>query len=259
MIEYIQVIWSSLILQLKRQRANKFFWFMVTVQPMIFATVGFILFQGSEEENFLLYVVLGVGMMSIWSMSLFASGISILIERFLGTLEVLFGSPAPFEFVMLGKGLANACFGLIGLGVAILYSWAVLHIPLQLASPGFFFCALLLTIFSLTCLGVILATFFTLARAVQAFVNLLEYPIIILSGLMFPLSLLPQWTYPFSMILSPTWGIQALRKAALGNTEGIWLDIGAICILSLVYLVIAYILVHKMDSHARKTGQLVYY
>ena len=259
MIEYVSVIWSSMVLQLKRQRANKFFWFIVTLQPIIFATVGYMLFQGSEEENFLLYVVLGVGMMGIWSMSLFASGIAILVERFLGTLEVLFGAPAPFEFVMLGKGLASSSFGVVGLGVAILYSWAVLGIPIQVGDPGLFFLALVLTVFSLTCLGVVLGTFFTLARAVQAFVNLLEYPIYILCGLMFPITMLPQWTYPISLILSPSWGIQALRKAAVGTSEGIWLDIAALGVLSIVYLTIAFILCRKMDAHARKTGQLVYY
>jgi ABC-2 type transport system permease protein len=259
MIEYVSAVTGSMILQIKRQKANKFFWFIVTLQPIIFATIGFILFQGSEEENFLLYVVLGVGMIGIWSMSLFSSGLAIEIERLLGTLEMLFGAPAPLEFVILGKGLASSCLGVIGLGVAVVYSWVVLDIPMQLASPVLFSISLIFTIFSLTCLGMVLGTLFTLARSVRAFINLLEFPIYILCGLMFPIRLLPQWTYPLSVILSPTWGIEALRKAVTGNTQDIWLDIGALLVLAVVYMVTAHLLFLKIDSRARKTGQLVYY
>lgn len=259
MMEYISVVTASFVIQVKRQIANRFFWFTVTLQPVIFATVGYVLFQGSEEENFLLYVVLGVGMIGIWSTSLFASGLTIEIERFIGTLEVLFGAPAPFEFVILGKGLASSSLGVIGLGVAMVYSWAVLGIPLQLAHPLLFILVLILTVFSLTCMGMIFGTFFTLARAVRAFMNLFEFPIYILCGLMFPVSLLPQWAYPLSVVLSPTWGIEGLRRAAVGNTEGIWMDIAAIIVLSLVYLAIAYFFFRKIDDQARKTGQLVYY
>lgn len=76
---------------------------------------------------------------------------------------------------------------------------------------------------------------------------------------MFPISLLPRWTYPFSIVLSPTWGISAMRKTVTGSIEGLWLDIVIIIVLSLVYLVGARILFREIDIQARKTGQLVFY
>ncbi len=256
---YLPVISASFVLQIKRQSVNKLWWFIVTLQPVIFATIGYVLFRESGQENFFLYVVLGVGMIGIWSTSLFSSGLFIEIERFLGTLEILFGSPAPFELIILGKGLASSSLGVVGLGVTVLYSWAVLKIPIEVAQPFLFLVVLALTVFSLTCMGMILGSFFTLARAVRAFLNLLEFPIYILCGLMFPITLLPSWTYPFSAVLSPTWGINAMRKAVTGSTEGIWLDIAALLVLSLVYVGAARILFREIDIQARKTGQLVFY
>ncbi len=259
MRENLAVITASFGSQIKRQTASSMWLFLVTLQPIIFTTIGYVLFQGTEEENFLLYVVLGVGMIGIWSTSLFASSMAVEFERFTGTLELIFGSPAPFELIILGKGLASSSLGIVGLGVVVLYSRAVLGIPLQLAEPFLFFLVLILTVLSLTCMGMIFGTFFALARAARAFANLLEFPLYILCGLMFPTALLPEWAYPFSAILSPTWGTQALRKAATGDLEGIWLEIAAVGALSCVYVVVAYILFKAIDVQARKTGQLRYY
>ena len=75
-------------------------------------------------------------------------------------------------------------------------------------------------------LGLLLASTFVLYRNANAFSNLLEYPVWLATGLLVPLSLLPGWVAPISWILSPTWGMRAIREAAFGGDA--WPEIGAV-------------------------------
>ena len=66
-------------------------------------------------------------------------------------------------------------------------------------------------------LGLLLASTFVLYRNANAFSNLLEYPVWLATGLLVPLTLLPGWVEPISWVLSPTWGMRAIREAAFGG------------------------------------------
>ena len=68
-------------------------------------------------------------------------------------------------------------------------------------------------------LGLVLAATFVLTRHATAFSNLLEYPVWLATGLLVPLTLLPAWVGPISWVLAPTWGMEAIRDAALGGSS----------------------------------------
>ena len=89
--------------------------------------------------------------------------------------------------------------------------------PLDFAHPVWFALALPAAILALGLLGLVLASTFVLFRNANALSNLLEYPIWLVTGLLVALSLLPGWTRPISWVLAPTWGIRAIRDAALGG------------------------------------------
>jgi ABC-2 type transport system permease protein len=44
-----------------------------------------------------------------------------------------------------------------------------------------------------------------------------EYPVWLVCGFLVPLSLFPDWVRPISWALAPTWGMNAIREAALGG------------------------------------------
>ena len=81
-----------------------------------------------------------------------------------------------------------------------------------------------MTILSLGMLGLLLASTFVLYRNANAFSNLLEYPVWLATGLLVPLTLLPGWVEPIAWVLSPTWGMRAIREAAFGGNA--WPEIG---------------------------------
>ncbi len=77
------------------------------------------------------------------------------------------------------------------------------------------------TYISLSSFGLMLSTIYVLSRKGGFIMNSLEVPVYIATGTMFPVALLPLVTQPIAFILGPTWGIDAIRKAAIAGYTGI--------------------------------------
>ena len=86
-----------------------------------------------------------------------------------------------------------------------------------------FVLAVVATVVALGLLGLVLGSSFVLYRNSNALSNALEYPVWLVCGLLVPLSLLPGWTHPLAYVLAPTWGVEALRAAAIGGNP--WLPL----------------------------------
>ena len=89
-------------------------------------------------------------------------------------------------------------------------------------------------------------------RTAWALGNLLEYPVWLVAGFLVPLALLPGWVRPFSWVLAPTWGVDAIREAATGG--GPWPEIGLALGLGAIYLAIGVAVLETVLTGARRAG-----
>jgi len=105
-------------------------------------------------------------------------------------------------------------------------------------------------------LGLVMGSSFVLYRNANALSNALEYPVWLICGLVVPLSLLPGWTHYLAYILAPTWGIEAMRSAALGGNP--WLPLLWCVVASLVYLGLGVVLVSNVERLARAHATLTF-
>jgi ABC-2 type transport system permease protein len=112
----------------------------------------------------------------------------------------------------------------------------------------------LAAVLGLGLLGIVLASTFVLWRYANAFSNLLEYPIWLVTGLIVPVAALPGWAQPISWPLSPTWAAKAIRAAALGGDP--WLPMAACLGLGLVYFAIGALTVANFERLARARATL---
>ena len=121
---------------------SRWFILMAVIQPVIFASIAFYLFQAGGRAGTLLYAALGAGMMGIWSSTLFGSGGALQWNRWQGTLELLVGAPPPFIVVLLPLTLATSSTGAyalvatLALGAALLRRSAPLRGPARLRGRG---------------------------------------------------------------------------------------------------------------------------
>jgi ABC-2 type transport system permease protein len=156
--------------------------------------------------------------------------------------------------VIVPLTIATASIGLYSLTATLFWGWLFFDVPLDVAHPIAFLVALPAAVLGLGLLGLVLASTFVLYRNANALSNLLEFPVWLVTGLLVSLSLLPAWVGPLSWVLAPTWGINALREAAIAGNP--WPEIGMCLLLSAVYLVIGHFALQHFERLARERATL---
>ena len=252
MLRLLGVGW---LFHLKSLTNSMFFILISILQPIIFASIAFLMVENGNAAGTLLYVALGAGLMGIWSSTLFGSGGAIQWQRWQGTLELLIAAPTPFVYCLLPLTVATSTIGLYSIVATLFWGGIFFGMPLDFAHPLQLALALPVTVLSLGMLGLVLASTFVLARNANAFSNLLEYPVWLATGLLVPLSLLPEWVGPISWVLAPTWGIEAIRDAALGGSSA-WPELGACAALGVLYLMLGTFFLHNFERLARQRATL---
>jgi ABC-2 type transport system permease protein len=230
------------------------------IAPFVLTLVALLLFKDADGPV-VLYAVLGGGMMGMWGNTLYSSGFSIQSERWWGTLESVFAAPSNLVWIIAGRALWNSLIGVVNGLLVFIFAELMFQAPVHLQDASLFVLAFTLTLLSLACLGLVFSSAFVLTRSASVLTNGLEYPIYVGTGSMFPIALLPYWTSPLSLSLGPTWGIDAVRYAALGSTpysftQGYWGDLAFMAMLSLFYLAIAVVLFRQVDLVARRDANL---
>ncbi len=251
----LKVVYSGFQMNLKMLGTSSFFLLTSIVQPIIFATVAFYMFRAGGRSGTLLYAALGAGMMGIWSSTLFGSGGALQWNRWQGTLELLVASPPPFVVVLIPLTLATAVTGAYAILATLLWGRIFFGVPLHFMHPLAFVIAVPAAVLSLGLMGLLMASSFVLYRHANALSNLLEYPVWLATGLLFPIALLPGWVTPISWLLAPTWGIEAIRHAALGG-GAVWFPVLMCALIGTAYLVLAGICRRIFEDAARARATL---
>ncbi len=142
----VRLIWVGWKFHVKSLTLSGFFLLTSVLQPIIFASVAYFMFEAGARPGTLLYVALGAGMMGIWSSTLFGSGGAIQWQRWQGTLEYCIAVPPPFLLVIVPLTLATATIGLYSLTATLFWGWLFFDVPLEFAHPFAFLVALPVTV-----------------------------------------------------------------------------------------------------------------
>lgn len=246
----------SFLVQVKERIIQQFFGFTLLLQPLLFTIMAVITYLHGGKADFGLYAIIGTGLIGVWNNNLWSSGEIVSNERRTGTLSLLLVSPAPLAWILFGKSFANAITSVLAIGVSFLTGNLIFGLDLDILNPLGFVVSLLLAVFALSCLGMILGSFFVLTRHSHMVIQVANYPIYLLSGLTVPLTLLPFWTRPLSFILAPTWGNLSLNQAANGLSTDLPGNFIWLIALSIIYLFIARGLYRIIEYRAREAGNL---
>ncbi len=267
MLKTLRVIFSAFRMAMLHWMADPQWVIPNIIAPFVFTTVALTLFKDSTGP-FGLYAVLGGGMMGMWGNTLYSSGYAIDFERWQGTLEEVLAAPSKLVHVITGRAISNAVFGLTNMVAILLIATLGFRVPLGIADPLLFTVSLIMTLLSVSALGLIFASSFVLSRSTQALTNGLETPLYIVSGSMFPIALLPFWIHPAAYVLGPTWGVDAIRLATsseyasqsfwagMNVNVAIFLDLTIMLLITLAYAVMAVVLFKVVEKIARTKGAL---
>ncbi|MHC1481446.1 ABC transporter permease [Frateuria aurantia] len=205
--------------ELRRYLRTSSFMLPVLLLPLMFyALFGIILNHAPEARRLLLSSYLCFGVMSP---GLYGFGVSLAMERDNGLLDLKRIQPAPPGAYLLAKLVMAICVGLI-VGITMLAVGAGLA-GVSLSPPQLLGCLGLSGggVIPFASLGMWLATLLH-GQAGPGLINLVYLPMAVLSGLWFPLSLLPSWLQQ----LAPWWPashLDALAQIAMGlGQHAVW-------------------------------------
>jgi ABC-2 type transport system permease protein len=232
------------------------------IAPVVFGLVSFELFRG-QGPYFLVYAILGAGMMSMWGQVLYGSGWATSQDREFGTLEPIIQAPAPYVFVIVGRILWNVVAGLFGgLIVYVVVVVAGGALP-SIANPVAFIVLFAFTMITLSSVGIVFAALFVYTRYGGFVQNVGEFAFYVGTGCMFPVVLLPFWTNPIALFFPPTWALDALRYISIPGYVGFswgfaWDLLGAV-VTTAIYLGVAGTVFRRVERHVLEVGNLAEY
>jgi len=234
------------------------------IAPFVFTLVAFFLFGGeTSTSSFLLYLVLGSGLMGMWGTTIYGSVNSIGFDRWNGTMESTLAAPIPLSWIALGRVLFNTFEGVVNGLLILVIGLTWFRVGFALLNPILFFIAAVSTFVSLSAFGLMMSTVVVLTRKGGFITNSMEIPVYIATGTMFPVSILPYLALPFAYILAPTWGIEAIRLSALPNYTGLavgyWEDLLFMAAETMIYLAVAFVLFKRVEAYAKRNGTLEEY
>jgi ABC-2 type transport system permease protein len=260
----IQVIKACVVLTAKLFFADPQWIIPSIIAPFIFTLVAFFLFSGQTSTgSFLLYLVLGSGLMGMWGTTIYGSSNSISFDRWNGTMEATLAAPVPLSWIALGRVLFNTFEGVLNAVLILVIGLLWFHVGFEVVSPPLFFLASISTFLSLSAFGLLMCTIVVLSRKGGFITNSMEIPVYIATGTMFPVSILPLVALPFAFLLAPTWGIEAIRLSALpgytGLATGYWQDLAILALETFTYLALAFVLFKRVEAYAKRNGTLEEY
>ncbi|MCI4331463.1 MAG: ABC transporter permease [Thermoplasmata archaeon] len=229
------------------------------IAPVIFGLVAYELFLGSGPW-FVIYAILGAGMMSMWGQTLYGSGWATGQDRELGTLEPTLSAPTPYLYVVFGRVAWNTVSGLLGGAIVFVVVAVTYGHPLPIVDPVAFALLFAVVIVSLASVGIVLSAAFVYTRYAGFIQNVGEFAFYVGTGCMFPVVLLPFWTTPFALIFPPTWALDALRYQAIPGYHGLpwgfaWDLLGAVVTTS-AYLGAAGAVFRRVEHRVLEIGDL---
>jgi ABC-2 type transport system permease protein len=241
-------------LHFKQESRNPFYLWIVIGTPIIYATMAYFLFRRGTAPGTLVTAALGSALMGIWSLTTTAAAAALHRQRRLGILELLVAAPTPLWAVIAPITIAITTVGVYSLVTGLLYVRLLFGVPATIENLGAFAAATPVAILSVGMLGFLMSAAFVRYRAAWQVGNLFEFPVWTVCGFLVPLTVLPGWIGPIAWALAPTWGMNALRDAALGLPA--WPDIGMCIALSVAYGALGGLLLRWSLGSARAKATL---
>jgi len=179
-----------------------------------------------------------VGMTVLFSSSF--TGVQILMDRQFGFLKEIMVAPVSRLSIVLGRIIGGGFTAVIQGCVILLFSLFLgFHIGDLLQLPIVLVFMILISVCFMS-IGLICASYMKDVHGFTMIMNLIVYPIFLVSGAIFPISNLPAYIRIFSYASPLTYGVDGLRGMLTGYSDHpVILDLGVIFLISVITVTLA--------------------
>jgi ABC-2 type transport system permease protein len=180
-------------------------------------------------------------------------------ERWEGTIEYTFMAPLSRATHLLGMGAFAALYGL--LRTALLFGAVALFLDLHFADANFATAGLVLALSSFAFLGIgimtaVLPLISPEKGAQLGFIG--QGLLLVVSGVYYPVEVLPQWMQWLSTISPATYALEGIRRAVLegASVSAVWDDLWPLMLIGAVAIPAGLAVFHRGEVYAKRHGRL---
>ncbi len=223
-------------------------------------TIGLIMVgRGSSQD--VLYLVIGALIWGFLSIMMREVSDAITWERWEGTIEYTFMAPIYRITHLVGSCLFAILYGLLrtGLVLAIMPFFFGEHI--DLGSANWLTMSVTVAVSSLSFIGIgLMAAIFPLLSPEkgQAATGILQSVLLLISGIYYDISVLPEWLQPFSKISPATYTLGSIRAAMLENAsvESQAGNLLLLLVIGIVLIPLGFWVFYLAERYAKRVGRL---
>jgi ABC-2 type transport system permease protein len=215
--------------------------------------------QKIDAGHMILYLLVGT---LVWHyLSVVFDQVSELIawERWEGTIEYTFMAPVTRFTHMVGQTLFSLVYGMLHTGIIL--GVVALFFQLDLREANLFGGAMMLVAGSLSFIGLgMVASVLPLLfpeRGAQM-THVIQALLLLISGVYFPVSVLPRWMQPLTRLSPATYVLEGMRSALLdgAGTAALLPHLGRLLIIGLVAIPVGLAIFRQAEMYAKRTGKL---
>ena len=249
----VDLVAVSAVMQARLQR-SAFFLLLAVAQPAIFLALTIL---ASERRGRLDYghVAIGVALLAVWATTVWQAGLVLRLETWFGTLAGVVSRAPSLLAVLAAKCLGVTLQATIAIVATIAGTSLAFGRTVTIEHPLAFAAGSIAVVASAMTLGLLLSSLLLLTRSGIRIAEALIYPGFLLSGLLVPVSVLPEWARPVANGMSLYWGGRILRAAADGSAQDAtaWILLAAT---TAAYALAAMLAFRRVMERARRVGSL---
>lgn len=257
-VTFRQTVISSVINSVR----NKFsmipvwLWLLQIALTSFFSMLFFALMVDSIDSSVTVeYVVIGNVVQSVAITTLYSVSEIPGTEKHVGTLPTLMSTPSSLFSIFFGMAIFNVLSGFLAVGISMCYATLIFGVSLSSANYLSIVVVVILTVLSLAGMGMAIGGVGLRLRTSAIIANVFSYIGLVLCGVNFPLSYLPEWLRTVSYCLPLTYAVDATRGAVDGSTVStLWEPISMMIFLGLLYAVLSVILFSFFEKSAKRSG-----
>lgn len=245
-----------------QQREKSWLFFEIFLPMLAVAAYVFIYRAVGAPEEYIGFVVIGGAMVAFWLNILWSMSSQMYWEKEQGNLSLYIMAPNSMIAILLGMALGGlVATTLRAIVIIVLGSW-LFDVTYTVTNFFQLILILILTMVALYGMGMMTSSIFLLlSREAWHLANLAQEPVYLVSGFYFPIKSLNFWVAVGASIIPLTLGLDAMRQLVFASGESLGFlsvqtEIQILILLSVLFLIGAYILLAYMERLAIREGRL---
>ncbi|MDO8187573.1 ABC transporter permease [Conexibacter sp. JD483] len=255
----VKIVWRRELTRFVSDKAGMVAWL---VQPLLFLFVigsGLQQLSAASTDGVDLKTFIFPGMLSFAVVfTAMFSAITLVMDRELGVMREMLVAPVSRSSILLGKALGGTTVA-ASQGVVMLALAGLVDVPYDPLMLLGLLALLLIAAFTVTAFGLMVATRIKNIRTFTSIMQLFVFPLVFLSGSLFPVSGLPTWLEVLNRINPLTYVVDPMRRLVFdhldvsdaaratldpgvswfGWTLPVWFEVALVLLLGLVLMTIA--------------------